>query len=92
MPVTMDFKTDNIVNVTDVKRVERSELIWLGNGTYQTPENFLPHTLLVFREGQQISTQGINGISILAPNQFAFKLASTITERTMVVAFYVIQQ
>lgn len=61
------------------RRIERSELSEDPVGVFETPDFFVWESLLVFRNGQMLSTEADNGITIIDNKTFTFK---TVIDRT----------
>ena len=80
----------NIINLNVGRFRKREELIWLGNGVFQTPDEFDGSSLLVWLEGQLISPEKINGIEITSTTTFRFKMPDRVTEKSMVTCYYTI--
>ena len=67
---------------------QRKELAWLGDATYQTPNEFKADSLLVWLEGQLITPEAKNGIEVVSVDTFKFKIPSRIKESTLVTCYY----
>lgn len=68
---------------------ERSQLVFLGDGEYQTPEEFLPESIEVWRHGIRLAKEGLNRIDVTGNDKFKFNLTGRVHSLTDVSCSYV---
>lgn len=92
------FFSDSDTNHPDVELApfrpmqykDSSQLLYVGEGVYQTPDDFVAESLLVWRHGLRVSRQGLHRFEVLEANRFRFYLTGKVDVHTDVSCSYLI--